>query len=327
MNVIEVRNLKKYFGKTHAVDDISFDVQKGEIFGFLGPNGAGKTTTIRCLMDLLRPDGGQINIFGLDSTRGSIKIKENVGFLSGDVRLYDGWTGKEHILLLESIHQRGSIADKLIETLNFNPGVKCKNLSSGNRQKLGLILALMFEPELLIMDEPTLGLDPLLQNKIYELLEEFQKKQTTIFISSHNLTEVDRLCSRVGIIKNGKLIAVEGIKDLKSKRMYVVKVSFASPFNSSDFVLPNFQIRQELPDGLILGVKEDINPLMQKLSSYQIKELEISRASLEEIFLEFYGNSSQLNQSVNYPEVEKRDVSNPPPNHNNDLMDIPKLQE
>lgn len=209
MNIIEVQGIKKYFGKIRALDGVSFQVQRGEIFGFLGPNGAGKTTLIRCLLDFLRPTSGEIKI-----------LERNlIGYLSGDVRLYDGWTGKDHIRFLESLRGQKSIAEKLITELNFNPQIKFKALSSGNKQKLGLILALMFKPELIIMDEPTLGLDPLLQNTIYELLIEAQKNGSTIFMSSHNLTEVEKLCHRVGIIKDGKLLTIESIGELKEKRM------------------------------------------------------------------------------------------------------------
>ncbi len=310
MSAIQVQNLKKYFGKTRAVDDISFSVEKGEVFGFLGPNGAGKTTTIRCLLDFLRPDGGAINILGYDSLKDSTAIKNKIGYLSGDVRLYDGWTGKDHILFLENLRHRKSIARDLIEKLNLNPNIKFKTLSSGNKQKLGLILALMFEPELLIMDEPTLGLDPLLQNTIYGILKDLQKRGTTIFMSSHNLAEVDRICSRVAIIKEGKIVDVEGIRELKEKRMHVVTVSFNGSYDRNIFNLSGVEIQQELPEGLVLGVKGDINPLIRMLANYNLKELEISHASLEEIFLEFYGRSDHLTMPS--------DVSS-------DLNEIPKL--
>jgi len=310
MSAIEVANLKKYFGKTHAVDDISFEVQKGEIFGFLGPNGTGKTTTIRCLLDFLRADVGQIKIFDLDSRKNSTEIKKRIGYLSGDVRLYDGWTAKDHVLFLENLRGRQSIARDLVKKLNLAPNIKFKSLSSGNKQKLGLVLALMFEPELLIMDEPTLGLDPLLQNTIYEILQNLRGQGTTIFMSSHNLAEVDRICDRVGIIKDGKLVATESIQSLKEKRMYLVEIHFAGQFNKLDFNLENVEIRQELADGLILGVKGDLNFLIRILSRYQLKELEISRASLEEIFLEFYGLGNHQNQVK--PIISRQDLQNIP---------------
>jgi len=293
MSAIQVQNLKKYFGKTHAVDDVSFSVEKGEIFGFLGPNGAGKTTTIRCLMNFLKPTDGEIKIFGADAQKNSTEIKNKIGFLSGDVRLYDGWTGGDHIKFLERLRGRKSVAAELIPKLNFNPKLKFKALSSGNQQKLGLILSLMFEPELMIMDEPTLGLDPLLQNTIYEILESLREKGTTIFMSSHNLAEVDRICDRVGIIKEGKIVATESIISLKEKRMHVVKVYFNGEFNKEDFNFDGVEIHQELNNGLLIGAKGDISPLIRKLANYSLKELEITHASLEEIFLEFYNSQEK----------------------------------
>ena len=286
--IIEVRNLKKYFGKTKAVDGVSFNVEKGEIFGFLGPNGAGKTTTIRCLMDFVRPTSGNIKIMGLDLQKDSTLIKDKIGYLSGDVKLYDNWTGQDHIDFLEKVKGKKSIASKLKEKLDLNTRIKFKTLSSGNKQKLGLILALMFEPEILIMDEPTVGLDPLLQNTIYQILDDFQKKGSTIFMSSHNLAEVDRICSRVGVIKEGKLVAIESIRALKDKRMHLATIHFADSFNKKDFVFDGVSVQQELPEGLILNIKGDVNPLINKLSKHNLKDLEITHASLEEIFLEFY---------------------------------------
>lgn len=288
MSVLEVKNLKKYFGKTHAVDGVSFDIQKGEIFGFLGPNGAGKTTTIRCLMDFIRPTSGNINIFGQDVKKKSAELKKIIGYLPGNIRLYDGWTGQDHFNFVESIRGKSSNLSKLIERLEFDPEIKTKNLSSGNKQKLGLILALMGSPELLIMDEPTLGLDPLLQNTIYEVLEGLKKKGTTIFMSSHNLPEVERLCSRVGIIKDGKIIALEDIEKLHAKRIHIVTAIFSGKFNQDDFNFDGVEVQEVLPDGLIINVKGDINILIKKLANYQLKDINISHATLEEVFLEFY---------------------------------------
>ncbi|MBU1166924.1 ABC transporter ATP-binding protein, partial [Patescibacteria group bacterium] len=159
--VISVRKLKKHFGKTKAVDGISFNVQKGEIFGFLGPNGAGKTTTIRCLMDFIRPQEGRIEILGQDAHQNAVELKKKIGYLSGQVRLYDHWNGKEHISLVAKLNGNKDIAQKLIKRLDFDTSKKAKTLSSGNRQKLGLIMAFMTEPEVMIFDEPTNALDPL----------------------------------------------------------------------------------------------------------------------------------------------------------------------
>lgn len=325
MGIIEVKNLKKYFGKVHAVDDISFDIQEGEVFGFLGPNGAGKTTTIRCLMNFVKPTTGKINIFGLDSKEESTKIKANIGYLSGDVRLYDGWTGREHISFFEKIRNQKSVANDLITKLNFNPKIKFRTLSSGNKQKLGLIIALMFSPKLLIMDEPTVGLDPLLQNTIYQILEDLKAKGTTIFISSHNMSEVDRICDRAGIIKDGKIVTIESINELKDKRMHIARISFNGSFNAADFNIDGIEIQDQLSGGLVLGVKGNVNSLIKILANYNIKELEISHASLEDIFLEFYGGVSSRPKMQNQNIVQK--IFDGPLISSDDLKDIPELEE
>lgn len=298
MNVIEIKNLKKYFsargglgGKVKAVDDISFEVKKGEIFGFLGPNGAGKTTTIRCMMDFIRPTEGSISILGLDSRKDSVELKGKIGYLSGDTRLYDKWTGAEHIKFVECLRGKSKNLKDLLKKLNFDPKLKFKHLSSGNRRKLGLILALMNDPEILIMDEPTLGLDPLLQNEIYEILEEMRGKGTTIFMSSHNLPEVEKVCDRAGIIKEGKLVGIETIEELGEKRLRRIEVRFADKFNKSDFKSDGVENVEEIADGLLLTVRGDINPVIQKIAQHKLHDLEISHATLEDVFLEFYERS------------------------------------
>lgn len=297
MSVIKIENLVKTFGKTKAVDGISFNVEKGEIFGFLGPNGAGKTTTIRCMMDFLRADSGYVKIFDLDSRINSVKLKQYVGYLTGDVRLYNNWTGLDHIRFLENMRDQESYAKNLVEILDFNPHKKFKQLSSGNKQKLGLILALMFNPGLLILDEPTVGLDPLLQNKVYDLLLKMRQKGTTIFISSHNLAEVDKICDRVAIIRSGKVAAIESIYELKHKQMNVVHITFQNMPPIESLLSEGIEMQQQLPDGYILGVKGDINPLIRKLAQFDLKSLEITHASLDDIFLEFYGDTSEKGES------------------------------
>lgn len=294
MNIIEIKNLKKYFsaiggqGPVKAVDGVSFEVRKGEIFGFLGPNGAGKTTTIRCMMDFIRPTAGSISILDLDAQKDSVACKEKVGYLSGDVRLYDKWTGEDHINFVEKIRGKSPVVKDLIKKLNFDPKRKIKQLSSGNNQKLGLILALMSLPEVLILDEPTIGLDPLLQNTIYETLEDLKNKGKTIFMSSHNLPEVERVCDRAGIIKDGKLVAIEKIEELGEKRLRRVEVRFEDKYTKQEFKFDGVENIEEVPDGLILTVRGDINSVLQKIAQHKLHDLEISHATLEDVFLEFY---------------------------------------
>ncbi|NTU70017.1 ABC transporter ATP-binding protein [bacterium] len=287
--VIEVKNLRKYFGKTKAVDGISFDVVKGEIFGFLGPNGAGKSTTIRCLMDFIRPTSGTVSILGLDSFKDSVEIKKQLGYLPGNVKLYQKWTGNDHISFIESIRGQSKNVQSLIKRLDFDPTKKVKTLSSGNNQKLGLILSLMHNPKVLIMDEPTVALDPLLQNEIYSILDELKKNGTTVFMSSHNLPEVERVCDRAGIIKDGRLVGIENIEELYKKKIRKIEIRFKQKFHKNDFKLKDVEIVQDLPDGLVINVKGDINPLIKSVSKYNISDIEIAHATLEDVFLEFYG--------------------------------------
>jgi ABC-2 type transport system ATP-binding protein len=286
--VIGIKNLKKNFGSVKAVDGISFEIQKGEVFGFLGPNGAGKTTTIRCLMDFIRPSGGTITILGKDAQKNSVFLKGKIGYLPGNVKLYNKWTGIEHIKFVESIRGKSEFAQNLINKLDFDPEIKFHQLSSGNRQKLGLILALMNEPEILVMDEPTLGLDPLLQNAIYEILNDLKKKGATIFVSSHNLAEVEKICDRVGIIKEGKMIAVETLKELGTKKLHQIEVRINDNFTKKDFQFNGVNSIEEIPSGLLMTVEGDLNPILRKLAKYNIVDIEISHANLEEVFLKFY---------------------------------------
>ena len=288
MMAIEVHNLLKHFGKTKAVDGISFSVEEGEVFGFLGPNGAGKTTTIRCMMDFIRPAEGSINILGKDAQKDAVSLKNAIGYLSGNVRLYGKWTGQMHIDFVRQLNSSEDISQQLIKRLDFNPAIKTKQLSSGNKQKLGIILAFMLKPRLLILDEPTLGLDPLLQNEIYELLGEMTQTGTTIFMSSHNLAEVDRVCSRVGIIKEGKIVATESIAALKEKKIITVHANFTRPVNAEEFIAENTELVKEYANGLIIKVKGDVNPLISQLSNHTLQDISIAPASLEDIFMEYY---------------------------------------
>ncbi|PIY95495.1 MAG: ABC transporter [Candidatus Kerfeldbacteria bacterium CG_4_10_14_0_8_um_filter_42_10] len=288
MPTIDIQNLKKYFGKVKAVDGISLSVEQGEIFGFLGPNGAGKTTTIRCMMDFIRPLSGSIEILGKNAQKDSVELKKQIGYLSGYVSLYDKWTGQDHIDFVSSLNGAKDHSKELTERFDFDPTKKTKGLSSGNKQKLGLIMAFMFQPKILILDEPTIALDPLLQNTVYELLSELTNNGSTVFMSSHNLAEVDRTCSRVGIIKDGKIVAVQSIQALKEMRMYTVTAYFSDHFDKREFDLEGIEIIKELPSGLVLNVRGDLDPLIKKLGQFDIKDLEIEHASLDDIFLEYY---------------------------------------
>lgn len=290
MPAIEVRGLKKHFGSVRAVDGISFNVRKGEIMGFLGPNGAGKSTTINCMLDLLRPDKGGIRILDLNVNKNSVGVKKRLGYLSEEANFYSNWTGQEHIDFIKGVRGDGFSENNLIQKLDFNPEKKVKDLSSGNRQKLGLILALMHEPEIIVLDEPTRGLDPILQQTIYKTLKDEATKGSTVFMSSHNLAEVEQVCDRVCIIKAGKVVNIESISELKEKRIYQVQVYFEDDKTPElkQFDFKGVEVKEKLDGGYIFSIKKKIKPLLKKLLEYDLKNIEVTRANLEEIFLEYY---------------------------------------
>jgi ABC-2 type transport system ATP-binding protein len=224
----------------------------------------------------------------MDARKDSVKLKEMIGYLPGNVKLHPNWSGHDHVNFVKGIRGNAGRAKELAEKLDLDLSKRFKNLSSGNKQKLGIVLALMSNPKLVVMDEPTVGLDPLLQNTIYTLLEDLKKKGTTIFFSSHNLPEVERVCDRVGIIKEGKMVAVETLKELAGKRIHQVEVRFAKPVKASEFKGAGIENIQELPDGLIFDVTGDINEVVKRLVKFELTDLSITHAALEEVFLKFY---------------------------------------
>jgi ABC-2 type transport system ATP-binding protein len=289
MDAIFVSNLRKLFGKKAAVDGVSFTVPRGQIFGFLGPNGAGKTTTIRCMMDFIRPTAGTIAIMGKDAQKESVAVKQHVGYLSGSVRLHSKWTGQEHIDFYRATNPGSNdVAPTLCERFSLDPSIQFHHLSSGNKQKLGIVLAFMFQPDVLILDEPTNALDPLLQNEVYGLLREATKRGSTVFMSSHNLAEVDRTCDRVGIIRDGKMVAIETIQSLKDKRMHIVHATFTKSVDPKHLVFDGGEVVQAHDDHVTINVKGDLNGVVRALGQYDLRDLSIDHAPLEDIFLEFY---------------------------------------
>lgn len=288
MAVIQVKNLRKHFGKVKAVDGVSFEVEKGEIFGFLGPNGAGKTTTIRCMMDFIRPTSGSIKIFGKDAHEHEADLKHRIGYMSDSIYMYDKWTGQMHIDYFRKLNGKKDWSVDLIDRLNFDPSKKTKSLSSGNRRKLGLILALMHKPDLLVLDEPTGGLDPLLQNVTYELLEEIRENGTTVFMSSHNLPEIERVTDRVLIIRDGKVEALETIKSLRAKRIYHLRVTFKEKVDPKVFEGGGIEVLGVKGRKIELKTRGNIQELVKRLAKKEFSDIEIDRGKLEDIFLDYY---------------------------------------
>ena len=288
MHVINIDHLTKRFGKTVAVDDLTLQIEKGEIFGFLGPNGAGKTTTIRCLLDFIRPSDGHVSIMGYDCQEESVKVREIVRYVGSGMKLYDNWNGWDHIRVAQSFRGSDDNLKKYIDLFSYNPDVRVHDLSFGNKQKLMLILALVGKPKVLILDEPTVGLDPILQSAIYDVLKGLQDDGTTIFMSSHNLHEVELLCSRAAIIKNGKLIATESIRGLRQKKLFKVDATFEGGYDAKKFEAANVKITSARPHNLTLQVQGDVNKVVDLLGKHKLTDLSVVRADLEDVFLDLY---------------------------------------
>ena len=285
MNIIETNNLTKYYGKIKGIEDLTFSVKKGEIFGFLGPNGAGKTTTIRTLLGYLYPTRGSATIFGKNIEDYIVDIKKEVAYIPGDLNIYGHLTGKEFLNYFEVLRNREmTLLEELSKIFNVPLDRKLKGYSRGMKQKIGIIQAFMDDPEMVIMDEPTLGLDPLLQQKFYDFLIKQKKRGKTMFLSSHILSEVDRVCDRVGIIKDGNLIALEDVETLKSKRGKIVKLKIKE--KPETFKGPkDMTIRNGWIEFIAM---DDIDSWIKKFSKYTIQDLIINDFSLEDIFIHYY---------------------------------------
>lgn len=285
---LEIKHLKKTFGKHPAIADVSLKVKQGEIFGFLGPNGAGKTTTLRCLMNFIKPDEGSIRVLGHDAQTESDAVKRLVGYIPSDHHLVDRWTSREHIEYVTHLRGETHQPTELIQQLSLDIDRKVKQLSSGNRQKLSIILGFIGQPKLLVLDEPTQGLDPLFQNTVYGLLDDFRKAGGTVFLSSHNLPEVQRICDRVGIIREGKLVAEESLDSLREKSRHVVRVRFAKPVTQAALKSEGITINSASGVDVELSVQGSLDPLVKLLARHPVTDLEVTHASLEEIFMEMY---------------------------------------
>ena len=293
-SVIEAEQLTKRYGKSRGIEDLTLSVRKGEIFGFLGPNGAGKTTTIRTLLDLLHPTSGSAKIFGLDSRMDSIAIRARTGNLPGDFAFEDRVTGHQLLRLfanLRGMSDLGSAAD-LADRFKADLSKPLRELSRGNRQKIGLIQALFHEPDLLILDEPTGGLDPLMQEEFLTVVAEHRDRGATVFLSSHDLAEVERICDRVGIIRAGRLAAVESVSEMREHAYRDVVVRFAEPVSLADFeALPAIEQIVVSDDTLSFRSLGGLDAAIKAIASHSVIDIEIKRPTLEELFLTYYDGS------------------------------------
>lgn len=300
MSAIVTENLTRVYagrqGEVRALDRLNLEVRPGEIFGCLGPNGAGKTTTIRLLLDLIRPTEGRAALLGLDAQADSVELHRRIGFLPGELSLWKNLTGQQVVDFVARV--RGGVAQpyvrELTDRLQLDLKLKVRSYSSGNRRKLGLVLALMNQPELLILDEPTTGLDPLMQQTFYELMREIQREGRTVFLSSHVLSEVQAICDRVGILRSGQLKAVERISDLTHAefRWVTLRLRSQDSITARLAAVPGVSHVEAQDDTLKLRLAGDFDPLLRALHDSYVIDLQMHEPTLEEIFLTFYGNQS-----------------------------------
>ncbi len=298
--VIQTNRLTKRYGDFVALSELTLDVYPGEIFGYLGPNGAGKTTTIRTLLDLIRPSSGSATIFGLDVRRDSVKINARVGYLPSEMGLYINMTGRQYFRFVERARGVDCMkeAEHLAERLQFDMKRSLEGLSTGNKRKVGLIASLMHKPELLILDEPTSGLDPLMQQIFNELMFEAKAEGRTIFLSSHYLNEVQTLCDRVGILRHGKLEAVNTIDAFTHLNVRRVIIDFAEtpPFETFERLagVSNVQLQG---NQLRLQITGDMDELIKLASRHTVHSLRTQEPTLEEVFLQYYGEADHAPQA------------------------------
>lgn len=308
--VIRTQSLSKAYGDFTAVDDLDLAVQEGEIFGFLGPNGAGKSTTIRLLLDQIRPSAGEASVLGLDTRSGSLAIRRRVGYIPGDLALYPSMTGAQTLRYFARL--RGGVEqrsiDELAERLQADLSKKISEYSTGNRQKIGLIQAFMHQPDLLILDEPTAGLDPLVQQEFMEMVREVRSDGRTVFLSSHTLSEVERVADRVGIIRHGKLVVVETIEHLKEKAVRRLDFEFADPVPPTLFDdVEGVRDVDAHERSVSVTFDGSVNGMLRAAVQHEVVNLHSREADLEEIFLAYYREDAEKGETEK-GETEKGDA-------------------
>ena len=290
---IQVKDLEKFYGKVHALRGVDLEVKRGEVYGFLGPNGAGKTTAIRCMLDLIRPQGGTISVLGLNPQEEPEAIKARVGYLPGELHVDENMTARQVFRFFNRLRGNRSnwdFIEELSERLKLELRSPIKNFSKGNKQKIGVVQALMHKPELLLLDEPTGSLDPLMQQEVLRMLAEAQDNGATVFFSSHIISEVQAVADRVAIIREGKIVEVAVTADLLNRSMRQVRIRFQQPTEAEElYKLPGVElIAKDDGMGVLLQVEGEMDTLIKTLAKYPVNDFETERASLEEIFLAYY---------------------------------------
>ncbi|MCX5042034.1 ABC transporter ATP-binding protein [Aldersonia sp. NBC_00410] len=296
--VVDVESLTRTFGERRGIAEVSFNIAEGEIFGFLGPNGAGKSTTIRLLLGLYRPTSGTMRVLGHDPTRDRTEMLRRIGYLPGEVKLFTRLTGRQH--LDRVAHIRGvtdlRLRDELVERLGAELDTPLRTLSKGNRQKLGLVMAFMHRPDLLVLDEPTSGLDPLLQEEFAHLVGEVAGEGRTVFLSSHELDEVQRLAHRVAIIKEGSLVVTDTVENLRRAAPRTIEFAFDGPIDPDRFAaIDGVTVRGYSDDLLTLSVTGAIAAVLRAAADLDPIDINARRADLDELFLAYYREAPDAN--------------------------------
>lgn len=295
MYIIETNNLSKSYGKNRGIIEVNLKIKEGEIFGFVGPNGAGKSTTIRTLLNFIFPTGGSGKIFGMDIVKESKYIKKQIGYVPSEVKFYEEIKVKDIIKYSSSFYDGISKneVDKLYELLEVDVNKKMSELSLGNRKKVAIVQALIHKPRLLILDEPTNGLDPLIQKRLFELLKKANNEGTTVFFSSHNLVEIENFCDRVAVIKEGKIIDTIILEKLAKKA--ALKIVLSCKDMDEDLITKiGGEVLSNDNDEFIFFYRDDVNSLVKKLSSYKIDKLLISEQTLEDTFMNYYESKGDI---------------------------------
>ncbi|MGC9974547.1 MAG: ABC transporter ATP-binding protein [Gaiellaceae bacterium] len=293
--VIRTDKLTKFYGESRGVLGLGFEVEAGEVFGFLGPNGAGKTTTIRLMLDLIRPSSGGLELFGLDAQRDGVAIRRRIGYLPGDLRLYERLTAREQLRYFAALRGLDGLGEgeSLAERFELELDRPIRSLSKGNRQKVGLVQAFLHRPDLLLLDEPTSGLDPLVQISFNELLREVTAEGRTVFLSSHILSELQRLADRVAIIREGSLELVEAVETLRARAFVRVEATFAQlPPERAFAGLAGVRELERRGPVVIFALEGPADPLIKALARFEVLALDSHEADLEDFFLALYRNGA-----------------------------------
>jgi ABC-2 type transport system ATP-binding protein len=289
MSVIEVNHLTKYYGKARGIIDLSFHVDEAEIFGFIGPNGAGKSTTIRLLLSLIYPTSGSATIFGKDCIKYGPELRQDIGYLPSEVFYYDRMKVIDLLKYSASFYPRDCTQrmHELAEVMELELNRRIEDLSYGNRKKVGIVQGLLHQPKLLFLDEPTAGLDPLMQRKTFELIRQENQRGVTVFFSSHILSEVQRMCSRVAIIREGRIVEIADIHTLQQNNYKKVRVQ-ADKLDAAYFELPGVTNLEQHNSTVRFFYKGDINAVMHKIGEIKVSDVTIEEPTLEEIFMHYY---------------------------------------